>query len=247
MTEVRRVDDAGALYEEAAAVFVREAAAAIRREGAFSVALSGGATPRGMYELLAAEARLRDAVPWDKVAFFWSDERHVGPDHRDSNYRMAWDAMLSKLPVNADRVHRVKGEHPVADDVAEWYQAELQAAFGSTALPRFDLMILGIGADGHTASLFPDTRALTERHRLVVSNWVDALGMHRITMTLPLINAARQVLFLAAGDEKAEAVRAALEGAASGSPSVVPAGLVRPLDGETLWVLDRAAARLVPP
>ncbi|HLG59094.1 MAG TPA: 6-phosphogluconolactonase [Vicinamibacterales bacterium] len=242
--EIRRVADAPALYQAAAVLFEHESAAAVRAGGVFNVALAGGSTPRGLYRLLADNPHLRTAVPWDRIHFFWSDERHVPPDHPESNYRMAYEAMLSKVPVRVEYVHRIKAEHADAALVSGEYEADVRTSVPATSgVPRFDLILLGVGADGHTASLFPDTSALSERARLVVANRVGEMGT-RITMTLPLLNAARLVMFLVAGEQKAEAVWRALQ--PGSSEPAVPAALVQPVDGRLVWLLDSAAAGRLP-
>ena len=240
--EVRCVADPASVSETAAHVFTLAAIDAVRQRGVFSVALAGGSTPRGLYSLLATDDRWRHAVPWERTEFFWSDERHVAPDHADSNFRMAYEALLSRVPVQPDRVHRVIGEHHDAAVAASWYEVDVrELAPSRLAVPALDLVILGIGPDGHVASLCPDSPALDERDRLVVANWVETLGAFRITMTLPLINAARQVLFIAAGGAKAAAVAQALGPARSANVS--PAQRVRAK--HVVWVLDRAAGQLL--
>ena len=244
IADIRCLPDPAALFDAAATAFVQAAIDAVRWSGRFSVALAGGSTPRGVYSLLASDPRLRNTMPWDRVDFFWGDERHVAPDDPESNYRMAHEAMLSRVAVSSARVHRVKSEHPDAAVVASWYEADVRASLGSLpGIPRFDLILLGIGTDGHTASLFPGTSALSEHERLIVANWVEKVSAYRITMTLPLINAARAVLFIAAGEEKAETVRSILQ--PTGSATTLPAQLVRPVDGRLLWLLDAAAAKRI--
>jgi len=243
-TEVRRFADSAAIYAAGATVFAEAAADAVRRSASFRVALSGGTTPKGMYSLLAADDRLRSSIPWGNIDFFWSDERDVPANHPDSNYGMALNALLSKVDISSSRVHRVRTENREADAVADSYASEIRLAFDvPDGIPRFDLILLGIGADGHTASLFPGTAALHEQTRLVAANWVDKLGAHRITMTFPLLNAARSVMFMATGEDKATAVRSAVE-PVDGTPPV-PAHAVQPRDGQLLWLLDSAAASLL--
>jgi len=223
------------LAEGAAEAFAEEAAESIKEKGRFTVALAGGSTPRALYELLATG--YRDALDWSKVHVFFGDERTVPPDHEDSNYRMAHEALLSRVPVSS--VHRMRGELDPGE-AAALYEEELTAFFDGP--PRFDLVLLGIGEDGHTASLFPRTPALDVRDRWVVENPVEKLGTTRITLTAPAINAARKVAFLVAGEGKAEALREILEGDAD--PRDYPAKLVHPPDGPD-WFVDRAAAKLL--
>jgi len=241
---VNQFADIAALNEAAAETFAAAAVDAVDARGVFSVALSGGSTPAGLYALLATDPGLRRRIPWDNAQIFWSDERHVPPDSPDSNYRMANATLLSRLTLRSDQVHRVEAENPDASAAAERYEDEIRSAIDRGArVPRLDLLLLGIGSDGHTASLFPGSPALAEEHRLIVSNWVEAFGAHRITMTLPMINAARLVMFLVAGTEKAAAVRDVLQPSLR-SP-LLPARLVNLVDGQVIWCLDAAAAALL--
>ncbi|HEX7332400.1 MAG TPA: 6-phosphogluconolactonase [Pyrinomonadaceae bacterium] len=194
----------------------------------FNIALSGGSTPKVLYQLLAEEP-FRAQVPWGRTHFYWSDERHVPPDHPDSNYRMAHEAMLSRVPVPESNVHRVRSENPNAQEAADEYE--------KIVVPRLDLILLGLGGDGHTASIFPGSEVLHETKRLVAAPWVEKLNTYRITMTLPLLNNGASVLFLVSGKEKAEIVKEVLEG-----PKKYPAQYVQPANGELIWMLDRDAA-----
>ena len=200
---------------------------ALAQKGRFTVALSGGSTPKALYQILAEE--FREQVPWPNVHFFWSDERHVPPDHPDSNYRMAHEALLSRVPVPESNVHRVHSENPSAQEAADEYEKVI--------VPRLDLILLGLGADGHTASIFPGSDVLHETKRLVAAPWVEKLNTYRITMTLPLLNNGASILFLVSGPEKAQIVKEVLEG-----PKKYPAQFVQPTDGELIWMLDRDAA-----
>jgi 6-phosphogluconolactonase len=179
--------------------------------------------------------------------FFWSDERHVPPTDPESNYRMAHEAMLSKVPVSESNVFRVPGENPEAEETALAYEQTLLQFFSlqEGEFPRFDLILLGLGPDGHTASLFPETAALQEKSRLVVANWVEKFKTYRITFTLPVLNAARSVAFLVSGSDKASALHEVLEGDAPGEK--YPAKLVRPTEGKVIWFVDRAAASELSP
>jgi 6-phosphogluconolactonase len=240
-TEV--ADNADALSRLVAEQFVSRTTDALRERGRCAVALSGGATPKGVFRVLASEA-YRSRVQWDQIDFFWGDERHVPADHTDSNYRMTAETLLSRVPVRAERIHRVRGEIHDAARAAQEYETEIRTTCAEpVAIPRFDLVLLGLGADGHTASLFPGTAALDERRRLCVANWVEALSAYRITMTLPLINAARIVLFVVSGAEKAPVVAQVLGNVGATHAPPLPATLVQPTDGELFWMLDRAAAR----
>ncbi|MBZ5681604.1 MAG: 6-phosphogluconolactonase [Acidobacteriia bacterium] len=238
--EIRKLTTPQELFEAAAEEVGRAANLAVTERGRFSIALSGGSTPRNLYNLLATNAR--SSLPWDRMFFFWSDERHVPSTDPESNYRMADEAMLSKIPVPAGNVFRVPAENPDAAAAATAYEQTLRKFFTpqSGQLPRFDLILLGMGPDGHTASLFPVTPALRENSRLVVANWVEKLKASRITFTLPAINAANGVAFLVSGADKAPALHAVLESDAPGEQ--YPAKLVRPIDGKLIWFVDRAAA-----
>src|SRR5215813_2683628 len=237
--EIQIVSNATELARAAAAKFVSHATNAVQASGVFSVALSGGNTPKSVYSLLADDPSLRAQVPWDRIHFFWGDERHVAPDHQDSNYRMAREAMLDKVPVPAANIHRIKGEYGDARLAADEYEEDLRAFFKlrSGALPRLDLLLLGMGPDGHTASLFPGTKALGERERLVVSNWVEKFNTFRITMTLPVLNNAASVIFFVSGTEKSAVLHEVLEGQAGRYPSQ----LIQPVNGRLLWLVDSAA------
>jgi 6-phosphogluconolactonase len=196
-----------------------------------TVALSGGSTPKLMFEMLVGQS-----VPWDGIQFFWSDERHVPPDDPESNYRMANEALLSRVPVLAENVHRIHGENPDAAEAAADYENTI-IAVTKQLLPRLDLIFLGLGTDGHTASIFPGSEVLHETKRLVAAPYVEKFASHRITMTLPLINNAASVVFLVSGAEKAQIVKAVLQG-----EDKYPAQAVKPTQGELIWMLDKEAA-----
>ncbi len=230
--------------EAAADVFAARAQQAVESGRQLHVALSGGSTPVRLFKLLAAKP-YRHAIPWDLVHLFWGDERTVPPDHPDSNFGAAHDALLSKLELPRANVHRIHGEHRDPQQAAADYEAELRRHFrlADGEFPRFDLAYLGMGADGHTASLFPGSEALEERRRLAVAPWVESLGAHRITLTCPTFNNASCVLLLVTGGEKAETLREVLEGPAE--PPRYPVQLIRPESGELHWYVDRGAGRLL--
>jgi 6-phosphogluconolactonase len=237
-SEIRIVKTAADLFEVAATEFANLAAEAVRARGRFCVALSGGSTPRSLYSLLASGAI--PSIPWDKIFFFWSDERHVPPDHPDSNYRMAREAMLSKVSVPAEHIFRIPGEEKDAAAAALAYEETLRKVFALRAgeFPRFDLILLGLGTEGHTASLFPGSPALDETKRLVVANWVQKLNTDRITFTFPLLNHAAYVMFLVSGADKAEILEQILE-----TPGEeLPAQRVHPDNGKLFWLEDHDAA-----
>ncbi len=222
---------------EAAKLVVNLASECVEVRGRFTIALAGGSTPRLLYQTLALSPFAENA-PWDCWHLFWGDERCVPPDHPDSNYRMAREALLDSVPVPEDQVHRIRGEMPPGAG-AEQYESLMRRQF-DTDLPAFDLVLLGVGEDGHTASLFPGTDALENAQQLVMANWVPHLQVHRVTFTLPLINAARVVVFLATDRSKADAIGRIITPAFGSSP--LPAGRVRPASGAAHWFLTTAAA-----
>jgi 6-phosphogluconolactonase len=241
---VRLFPDAEALARAAAAEFVRRAAAAVAAGGRFTVALSGGHTPLRLFAELAGMPP--GAVAWDGVHVFWADERTVPPENPDSNFGVASRALLQRVPVPEANVHRMRGEDPDPARAAAEYEALLRRVTGvpADAVPRLDLVLLGMGADGHTASLFPGSDALADRSRLVASPWVGKLAARRLTLTLPVFDAAACVVFLVTGADKAETLARVFAGPAG--PEPLPAQRVRPC-GELLWLVDAAAARLLPP
>jgi 6-phosphogluconolactonase len=243
--EVRILPDATAIAKRAAQKFAEAAAAAVKEKGSFSVALAGGSTPKTLYGLLVNDPALRAQVPWDKMRVFFGDERHVGPDHPDSNFRMATEAMIAKSPLKPEQVKRIKGEYPDTEQAAREYEQAIRSSFklADGQLPRFDLVLLGMGSEGHTASLFPGTRALHEKQRIAVSNWVGKLLTDRITLTAPAINNAVHVIFMVAGADKAPALTAVLERAYE--PEQLPAQLIQPTNGTLLWLVDTAAGGLL--
>ncbi len=243
LTEILVVDDAEALAHAAADEVARCAEAAVRARGRFMLALSGGSTPQRLYRLLAdREAPFCEWI--GATHLFWSDERHVPPDHPDSNYRMVREALLDAVlpPIPADNIHRIPAELPDAAQAADAYENELRRCFALAPgeVPRFDLMLLGLGADGHTASLFPGSDALHEREHLAVAVWVDKLSAFRITLTPPVFERAAEALFLVSGAGKAAALHAVLR--SEHDPDRYPAQIVRPHDGRLLWSADRTAA-----
>jgi len=240
---IAAADDA--LYRAAADEFARLAQQASEAKGWFSVALAGGSTPKGLYALLANDVSLRGAIAWEQMHVFWGDERPVPPDHVDSNYRMAAAALLSKVPIPPQNVHRIHGEEPDPQAAARAYERDLRRFFAVPrgAFPRFDLVLLGLGSDAHTASLFPGTAALDERERLTVANRVDKLDTTRITLTVPVLNNARRVVFLVSGADKAAALKTVVEGPYA--PNDAPAQLINPNAGHVIWMVDRAAAQLL--
>ena len=237
MTAFTVLPDAAAVAQATADRFVELAAAALDERGAFRVALSGGGTPKAVYPLLL-EPKRRDAVDWGRVELFWGDERSVPPDHPESNFGVAYGMLISQLPrVRPDHVHRMPAEAEDIDAAAMGYESELRLAFGARGSepPAFDLIWLGMGPDGHTASLFPGTTALDEQDRWVVGNWVPQQDTWRMTLTFPVLMAARDVLFVVTGPDKADPLRAIRTGG-SGLPAERVAG------DQVEWIVDSAAA-----
>jgi 6-phosphogluconolactonase len=234
--------DGGQLSVAAAEYIVRVAQESIATHGRFTLALSGGSTPRKLYAMLADEP-YRGQIDWALVEIFWSDERCVPADDAESNYHLAQEVMLSKLPIAASQIHRVPADEPDREAASLAYTKEMQRVFGTDGIPQFDLIQLGMGPEGHTASLFPHQASLTEQQRLIMSVTVPKPPPPRLTFTPPLLNAAIHILFLVTGPDKSEAVQAVLEGPKQ--PEEYPAQIVQPSDGEVTWMLDKAAAALL--
>ncbi len=250
--------DQGALHRAAAEQFVSVSTACVREQGRCTIALAGGATPNGLYALLATKP-FRSRVPWSELHVFWGDERCVPPEDPRSNYRAAYELLLSHVPIPASHVHRMQGEIDPWE-AAHAYETELRAHFGTpsgaarfTADARFDLVLLGLGTDGHTASLFPDGDAQREQQRWVTAAYARSADMWRVTLTPAIINAAARIQFLVAGEEKREIVREILTRethAHAGSIAAddaahvhrYPAERIAPLEGDLRWMIDNAAA-----
>jgi 6-phosphogluconolactonase len=245
MTNLVVYPDRHSFIDGTADFIVDLAAQAIAERGRFTIALSGGGTPRPVYTRLAT-AGYRERIDWSKVRIFFDDERCVPPDDAlaGSNYRMAREALLDHVALPPDNIHRIQGEIDPAQ-AAVIYEQELHALFRTSTLPAFDLICLGLGDNGHTASLFPGTTALREKERWVVPQYVEVLTTWRVTFTAPLINAARCVAFLVEGAGKAEVLWRVLEGPYQ--PDVLPAQLIQPVNGQLHWLVDAAAATKVRP
>ncbi len=243
MTVIRVLPDPPALADAAARYVVEQAQAAIDARGAFSIALSGGSTPRELHLRLSNPPYV-DQVDWAHVHVFFGDERCVAPDDPRSNYRMADETLLSRVPIPADQVHRMQGEL-APQEAASRYEAELKTFFGNDQ-PRLDVILLGMGDNGHTASLFPGLTAVHEQQRWVVAEYVAEVSMWRLTLTPAVLNLAREAVFLVAGSGKAAMLQQVLEGPFA--PDERPAQIVRPTPGEVVWLVDAAAAeKLSPP
>jgi 6-phosphogluconolactonase len=241
--EIIVIDDPAELADVAARAIVDAALEAVKARGRFMISLAGGGTPRTTYERLA-QSPLREKMPWAQTWIFFGDERGVAPEHKDSNFGMANTALISKVPVPREQVFRIRGEDGDPEAAATNYARTITEVFGVRRgeLPRFDLILLGLGVDGHTASLFPGSPALKEVFRQVAAvHAAAAMIPQRFTLTFPVINAAGTVMFLAAGAEKAKVVKAVL-----GEPSsTLPAAMARPTEGRLVWLLDRGAASLL--
>tara|TARA_B100000315_G_scaffold246593_1_gene274078 strand:- start:16017 stop:16757 length:741 start_codon:yes stop_codon:yes gene_type:complete len=216
----------------------------VKERGKCMIALSGGNTPKKLYERLASE-EFSPRIPWESTYWFFGDERHVPPDHDDSNYKMSSDSLLSKVPIPNDNIHRIMTERQDPQTIALNYELTLMKAFNLAPgeLPVFDLMFLGVGTDGHIASLFPHSESLYVTTQMATANKVPETETWRITMTFPVINEAKHLLFLVAGEEKAKALHQVLEGPSN--PQEFPAQLVRQKRGFQLWLIEKSAASLL--
>jgi 6-phosphogluconolactonase len=242
--EIIKLESVDHINQVAAEEWLQQSFTAKQR-GVFNLALSGGSTPKKLYSKLIQEKKFHEQIPWNIIHFFWGDERTVPPDHPDSNFHMAWEAMLKHLTITEKQLHRIPAEDPDPNLAAEKYEQDIRKHFNvESGIPEFDLIFLGMGPDGHTASLFPGTEALHERKKLVAANHVRKLNTTRLTMTFPLLNNASCVIFLVAGEDKAEALKAVLEGPPN--PEVYPAQMIRP-KARLLWLIDHAAGRLLSP
>jgi 6-phosphogluconolactonase len=243
--EIRILADGGAIAKRAAQEFVQAGASAVREKKVFNVALAGGSTPKALYGLLVNDPALCSQVPWDKMHLFFGDERHVPPDHPDSNFRMATEAMISKSPLKPAQVTRIKGEYPDTEQAALEYEKALREYFKlkDGDYPRFDLVLAGMGNEGHTLSLFPGTKALHADGRIVVRNWIGKLYTERITLTAPAASNSAEIIFMVTGADKAPALKAVLEGPFE--PEQLPAQALQPKNGKLLWLVDAAAGSML--
>jgi len=233
--------DLEAISHKAAEIFLHLSKQYISAANRFVVALSGGTTPGRLYALLGADI-FRNAIDWDRIHFFWVDERAVPREDGESNYKLAYDTFLSKVPVRSSNIHRIKGEEG-SDKAASEYERDMRAFFGISGFPAFDLIILGIGEDGHTASLFPGSESLKEKARLAVPVYMQQTKSSRITLTLPVLNNAGQIIFLVAGKSKSCIVRTILAGEEKGKQ--YPAGMVNSANNNIQWLIDQEAAGMV--
>jgi 6-phosphogluconolactonase len=245
--ELKTAEDFEDLSRTAAGEIFQQISSTLQIKTHFTMVLSGGSTPAALYALLADKVFVGQRLPWENLHFFWGDERHVAPDDPQSNYYMAHKTLLSKAPVPASNIHRVRAEAADAAKVAREYERELRSFFQlkTGQIPCFDCVLLGMGADGHTASLFPGSPALQENQHLMAANWVEQFQAFRFTLTVPVLNNAGCVIFLVSGEEKAETLKQVLEG--DYRPDRLPAQLIRPVHGKLIWIVDRAAAGCLTP
>lgn len=243
MSEIEVLPDAEAVSRRGAGLLSELATEADRHARRLSVALSGGSTPKRMFQILASD-EFRAKIPWESIDWFWGDERCVPPEHKDSNYNMTREALLETAPIPEGNIYRIPAENPDVAAAAASYERILRDYFGAShGIPRFDIIFLGMGDDGHTASLFPGTKALAIQDRLVTPNYVDKLQTYRVTFTIPLINQGKQVVFLIAGKGKAERLHEVLEG--KRDPDRLPSQNIQPSPGKLRFFVDQAAASLL--
>lgn len=243
--DIRILPDAAAITRRAADEFVKAAALGVAKNGVFTVALAGGSTPKALYALLVDDPAYRAKIPWEKLRVFFGDERHAPPDSNESNYHMATESLFSKGVLKAEQITRINGEYSDTERAALEYEQALREYFKlrEGEFPSFDLILLGMGEEGHTLSLFPGTKALQETHRIVVRNWVGKLYTERITLTATAANHASQAMFLITRADKALALKAVLEGPYE--PEQLPAQFIQPLSGNAIWLIDRDAAKML--
>jgi 6-phosphogluconolactonase len=243
--DIRILADPAAITRRAADEFVKAASEAVAKNGIFNVAFAGGSTPKSLYTMLADDPAYRGKIAWDKMRVFFGDERHVPPDSPESNFRMASEALFSKGLLKPEQIARIKGEYPDTEKAALEYEQVLRAYFQlkDGEYPRFDLVLLGMGDEGHTLSLFPGTKALHASGRIVVRNWVGKFYTERISLTADAVNHASRVMFLITRADKAPALKAVLEGPYE--PEQLPAQFIQPASGNALWLIDRDAAKML--
>jgi 6-phosphogluconolactonase len=239
--------DTASLTKRAADEFVKSVNEAIAEKGSFTVALAGGSTPKALYSLLTEDPAYSSKIAWQKMHFFFGDERHAPPDNSESNFHMANHTLFSKGLVKPEQITRIRGEYADTEKAALEYEQALRAYFKlrDGEYPRFDLVLLGMGEEGHTLSLFPGTKALHATNRVVVRNWIGKLYTERITLTVPAANQAKRVIFSVTRDDKALALKAVLEGPYE--PEQLPAQFIQPVNGSLLWLVDQAAGSKLSP
>jgi 6-phosphogluconolactonase len=239
--EVVLLPDAAAITRRAADEFLKAVNEAIAEKDSFTVALAGGSTPKALYTMLTSDPAYSQKIPWAKLHFFFGDERHAPPDNNESNFHMANETLFSKGLIKQEQIVRIKGEYADTEKAALEYEQALRAYFKlkDGEYPRFDLVLLGMGEEGHTLSLFPGTKALHASNRIVVRNWVGKLYTERITLTVAAANQAKHVMFSVTRADKALALKAVLEGPYE--PEQLPAQFIQPVNGKLLWLVDKDA------
>jgi 6-phosphogluconolactonase len=245
--EVVVLPDPAAVTRRAAEEFLKSVQEAAAEKGSFTVALAGGSTPKALYAMISDDPAYRSQIPWSKIHFFFGDERHAPPDSQESNFHMANESLFSKGLVKQEQITRIKGEYADTEKAALEYEQALRAYFKlkDGEYPRFDLVLLGMGEEGHTLSLFPGTKALHATNRIVVRNWIGKLFTERITLTVPAANQANRVIFCVTRSDKALALKAVLEGPYE--PEQLPAQFIQPVNGKLLWLVDQdAGSKLAP-
>jgi 6-phosphogluconolactonase len=243
--EVVVLPDAGEITRRAADEFLKSVNEAIAQKGSFTVALAGGSTPKALYSMLSGDPDYSSKIPWPKLHFFFGDERHAPPDNSESNFHMANQTLFSNGLVKPEQITRIKGEYADTEKAALEYEQDLRAYFKlkEGEYPRFDLVLLGMGDEGHTLSLFPGTKALHATNRIAVRNWVGKLYTERITLTVAAANQANRLMFCVTRADKALALKAVLEGPYE--PEQLPAQFIQPVNGKLLWLVDKDAGSLL--
>jgi 6-phosphogluconolactonase len=243
--EVVLLPDAAAVTRRAGDEFLKAVNEAIALKDSFTVALAGGSTPKALYTMLSEDPAYSSKIPWAKLHFFFGDERHAPPDNAESNFHMANQTLFSRGMIKQEQITRIKGEYADTEKAALEYEQALRTYFKlkDGEFPRFDLVLLGMGEEGHTLSLFPGTKALHATKRIVVRNWVGKLYTERITMTVPAANQAKQVIFSVTRADKVLALKAVLEGPYE--PEQLPAQFIRPINGKLLWLIDKDAGSML--
>jgi 6-phosphogluconolactonase len=243
--EVVVLPDPAAITRRAADEFLKAVSEAVAEKDSFTVALAGGSTPKAMYGTLSDDPAYRSRIPWTKLHFFFGDERPAPPDSVESNFHMANQTLFSKGLIKQEQITRIKGEYADTEKAALEYEQALRAYFRLKVgeFPRFDLLLLGMGDEGHTLSLFPGTKALQANDRIVVRNWVGKLFTERITLTVPAANQAKRVIFSVTRGDKALALKAILEGPYE--PEQLPTQFIKPVEGTLLWLVDKDAGSML--
>lgn len=243
-TEIKVLQNLDEISRAAAELFIEIGNCAINEKNKFTVALAGGSTPKSLYQLLATD-EFKSQLDWQKVFYFFGDERNVSPDDGESNFQTANENLLKPLQISAKNVFRWQTELKDVEKIAGNYDKTVAKFFGSSEneFPRFDLILLGMGDDGHTASLFPFSDALNETEKIAVSNRVEKLKANRLTFTFPTINNASNIIFLISGETKANALKEVLEG--KFQPEKFPSQFVNPQNGNIFWLIDAPAARFL--